>query len=253
MKNSVNYSRSRFGVVIVGDELLSGKRRDGHLNFITNTLSRLGGQLDWVRMVADDIPLQAQTYRETRASGIAVFSFGGIGATPDDLTRQAAALAFERPLIEHPQGIELLKKRFEHDLTPRRRQLVHFPQGASLIPNPVNQVPGFSLLNHYFVPGFPSMAWPMVEGVLQADFSEALKQTADIELLVHTRGVYEGTLIPLIEQVLASHPGLKIACLPKSDFSKRVELGVKGAPQIAKIGFGQLCALLNKASIEYAT
>ena len=249
----MNYNRSRFGVVIVGDELLSGKRRDGHLNFISDTLSRLGGQLEWVRIVADDIPLQAQTYRETRANGATVFSFGGIGATPDDLTRQAAARAFERPLIEHPQGIKLLKNRFKQDLSPRRRQLVHFPQGASLIPNPVNQVPGFSLLNHYFVPGFPSMAWPMVEQVLQTDFAEALKQTADIELLIHTRGVYEGTLIPLIEAVLSRHPDLKIACLPKSDFSKRVELGVKGTPQKVKTGFDQLCVLLDKASIEYTT
>lgn len=246
-----HYNRSRFGVVIVGDELLSGKRRDGHLNFITDTLSRLGGQLAWVRMVADDIPLQAQTYRETLASGSAVFSFGGIGATPDDLTRQAAALAFERPLIEHPQGIELLKSRFKRDLTQQRRQLVNFPQGARLIPNPVNQVPGFSLLNHYFVPGFPSMAWPMVEQVLQTDFAAALQQPADIERLIHTRGVYEGTLIPLIEEVLATHSELKIACLPKSDFSKRVELGVKGTPQEAEAGFEQLCAILNKQGIEY--
>jgi molybdopterin-biosynthesis enzyme MoeA-like protein len=106
-------------------------------------------------------------------------------------------------------------------------------------------------MNHYFVPGFPSMAWPMVEGVLQSDFSDALRQTADIELLIHTRGVYEGSLIPLIEAVLSSHPGLKIACLPKSDFSKRVELGVKGAPQRAKAGFDQLCTLLDKENIAY--
>jgi len=241
----------RFGLVIVGDELLSGKRRDGHFDFMVNTLQQRGGQLDWARIVPDNIEQQTQAYRETRNTGAVVFSFGGIGATPDDLSRQSAAKAFEQPLLEHPQGIKLLRERFANDLNDYRRQLVHFPQGSQLIPNPINQVPGFYLEQHYFVPGFPNMAWPMVEWVLDTYYSHAFDGGADIEYLLHTQGVYESELIPMIESVLEQYPALKIACLPNSGQIGRVELGVKGQPELAGQGFRLLCLLLDQEKIAY--
>ncbi len=240
-----------FGVVIVGDEILSAKRRDCHFDFIINALAKRGAQLGWARFVPDDIAVQAQAYKETCASGLPVFSFGGIGATPDDLTRQAAALAFNRDLLEHPEGIQLLQTRFKSELNLRRRQLVNFPRGATLIPNPVNQVPGFSLCNHFFVPGFPNMAHPMVEWVLDTHFSNAFKHPPDIEYLLQTKGVYESELIPMIEGVLTKYPELKIACLPKSDVPGQVELGVKGQQIIAQAGFKMLLSLLDQAQINH--
>jgi len=240
-----------FGVVIVGDEILSAKRRDGHFDFIINALGQRGTQLSWARFIPDNIQIQAQAYKETRASGIPVFSFGGIGATPDDLTRQAAALAFDRELAEHPDGIQLLQNRFGSELNHRRRQLVKFPRGATLIPNPVNQVPGFSLCNHFFVPGFPNMAHPMVEWVLDTHFPNAFKHLPDIEYLLQTKGVYESELIPMIEGVLTAYPKLKIACLPKSDLSGQVELGVKGQQKLAQAGFKMLLSLLDQAQINH--
>ena len=240
-----------FGVVIVGDEILSAKRRDGHFDFIIRTLEKRGAQLGWARFIPDDIPIQTQAYKETRASGIPVFSFGGIGATPDDLTRQAVALAFDCDLLEHPEGIQLLQARFRSELNHRRRQLVNFPRGSTLIPNPVNQVPGFSLYDHYFVPGFPNMAHPMVEWVLDTYFSNAFKYPAEVEYLLQTKGVYESELIPMIEAVLTAYPEVKIACLPKSDLSRQVELGAKGQQKIAQAAFKMLVSLLNQAQINH--
>ncbi len=243
--------KPKFGIVIVGDELLSGKRQDGHFNFMIAALKQRGGQLSWARVVEDSIEQQAQVYRETRASGAIVFSFGGIGATPDDLSRAAAAQAFKRPLAEHPRGIKLLQHRFANDLNSRRRQLVHFPQGAEIIPNPVNQVPGFSLLNHYFVPGFPNMAHPMVEWVLDTYFSNCFDTEPDIEQLLQTQGVYESELIPVIEEILQSFPELKISCLPNSRTPGKVELGIKGKAARVNPAVNQLRRLLDEATIDY--
>lgn len=240
-----------FGVVIVGDEILSAKRQDGHFGFIVSALQKRGALLSWARFIPDDIHIQAQAYKETFASKIPVFSFGGIGATPDDLTRQAVALAFDRELIEHPEGIKLLRNRFGAKLNVQRRQLVNFPQGAELIPNPVNQVPGFSLCNHFFVPGFPNMAHPMVDWVLDIHFANAFHCTPDIEHLLQTTGVFESELTPIIEYVLAAYPKLKIACLPNSALPGQVELGVKGQHKQATAATELLISKLDQAAISY--
>lgn len=242
---------NRFGLVIVGDELLSGKRRDGHFEFMVNTLQKHGGELTWVRIIGDDPATQAETYRQTRASGLRVFSFGGIGATPDDLTRQAAASAFEQKLELHPEGMEILRARFGNELTQTRCQLVNFPSGSRLIPNPVNQIPGFSIEAHHFVPGFPNMAWPMVEWVLGRYYGNLNDQPATIELSLRCEGVYESELIPLMQSVLKQHPEIKLSCLPASGLTRQAELGVRGNSQEASIAYQMLVELLEQQGIEH--
>ena len=243
--------KTTFGAVIVGDEILSGKRKDGHLEFISNTLAKRGGQLDWVRIVGDDIEEQALTYRQTLASENIVFSFGGIGATPDDLSRQAAAKAFAIPLEYHPEGVEILQARFGDDFNRRRYQLINFPAGSALIPNPVNEVPGFSLLNHHFVPGFPNMAHPMVEWVLDTYYSDIFLDAPKIERLLKVSGVYESELIPIIEQILTEHADIKVSCLPQSNHTAEAELGLKGEQEQVDAAYSRLCELLDQAQFSY--
>ncbi len=240
-----------FGLVLVGDELLSGKRKDVHFEFLVNTLAQRGGQLAWARMVGDDIDAQSQTYRQSLASGSVVFSFGGIGATPDDLTRQATALAFERELEFHPEGIKIMQARFGKDFSPRRKELINFPKGADLIPNPINQVPGFSLMQHHFVPGFPNMAHPMVEWVLETYYSNAFDPSPRIERTLHTQGAYESDLIPIMEQVLSDHPTVKLSSLPQSKNIGLIELAIKAEKQVAEAAFNHLCELLDQSRISY--
>src|SRR5699024_8898456 len=156
-----------FGLLIIGDELLSGKRTDKHMPAVIERLDARGLELTWARMVGDDEQRLQANLIETMSGDDVVFSFGGIGPTPDDRTRQCAAAAAGVDMEVNAEGRALLLDRLgDRALTRNRISMVEWPVGASVIPNPVNQVPGFSLGHHHFVPGFPNMAWPMVEWVL---------------------------------------------------------------------------------------
>jgi molybdopterin-biosynthesis enzyme MoeA-like protein len=225
---------TRFGIVIVGDEILSGKRQDKHLAHAVQLLAARGLELAWARYVGDDHALLVQTYRETFAGGDCVFSFGGIGATPDDKTRQAAAAATGRPLEPHRQGVEELRARSpELELTSVRLRLVEFPQGAELIPNPVNRVPGFSLETHHFLPGFPSMAWPMMAWVLDTRYTSLHAPGAIGEQVILLPGCRESQIVPLMERFLSCYPSLRMSSLPHADVGNhQLELGLRGEPAL---------------------
>ncbi|HNM21422.1 MAG TPA: competence/damage-inducible protein A, partial [Rhodocyclaceae bacterium] len=167
-----------FGAVIIGDEILSGKRQDKHFERIAAMLGERGLRLSWVEYLGDERQRLAETFRRTLASGDVVFSCGGIGNTPDDHTRQAAAAALGVGLEIHPEGVEEAKIRFGDDMTPQRLQLVTFPAGAGIIPNPFNRIPGFMAREHYFVPGFPQMAHPMIEWVLDSFYKDLFQPAA---------------------------------------------------------------------------
>jgi molybdopterin-biosynthesis enzyme MoeA-like protein len=203
---------SRIGAVIVGDEILSGRRADKHLHWLAQTLSARGLSLAWARFVADVRVEQVELYRETLQSGDTVFSFGGIGATPDDHTRAAAAEAAGRALVRHPDAVALIEGRFGDAAHPHRIRMAELPEGCTLIPNPVNQIPGFSLGRHHFLPGFPEMAWPMVGTILDRDFASHT-QTRAREGLIVPEGK-EGDLIDLMEALVARWPALNFSCLP---------------------------------------
>src|SRR5690606_27865673 len=103
------------------------------------------------------------------------------GATPDDRTRQSAAAALGLELALHPEAEQAIRGRFGEDITPHRLQMGVFPLGSEIIPNPFNQIPGFSIREHYFVPGFPVMAWPMVEWVLDERYAHLHHQEDYVE------------------------------------------------------------------------
>jgi molybdopterin-biosynthesis enzyme MoeA-like protein len=158
----------QFGIILIGDELLSGKRQDKHLEFVIHALKGRGLELSWVRIVGDEPEMLTQTFRETFATNAAVFSFGGIGGTPDDITRQCVAKAQKLKIERHPKAMQIMQEKFGEDLFPNRVRMAELPAGSDLIPNPINQVPGFSLQQHYFVPGFPNMSHPIIEWVLES-------------------------------------------------------------------------------------
>lgn len=220
------------GLMVIGDEILSGRRKDRHLEAIINILKKKGLRLSWSIMLSDDFELLVRHFQQSLARQDHVFCTGGIGATPDDLTRQAMAEAAGVSLQHHPEGVSLLKEIYQNQLTEHRLRMVEFPQGADLIPNPVNRIPGFSFSNHYCVPGFPQMAWPMVEWVLEQNrFASHFVACSEnyTESAVRITGVPEGDLIPLMELILKQYSGLKVFSLPVMDESERyVDLGVKG-------------------------
>ena len=226
------------GALVIGDEILVGKRKDKHFEFLVAALAARGLRLAYCEYHGDDPARLSAALRRTFASGDIVFSFGGIGATPDDHTRQCAGDALGVPLAVHPEGERELRARFGAELTPQRLRMVEFPLGAQIIPNPVNRVPGFSLREHHFVPGFPQMAWPMIEWLLDNRYRHLADRDrwAEASIIVYEAG--ESQLIPVMDAVGAGFPGIKVFSLPSmgDDGSRRhVELGVRGDPaQVAQ-------------------
>jgi molybdopterin-biosynthesis enzyme MoeA-like protein len=153
-----------FGAIIIGDEILSGKRVDRHFAKIAELLSVRGLRLSWVEYLGDERGRIADSLRRSLAAGDIVFSFGGIGNTPDDHTRQAAAAALSVDLVLHPDAEREIRARFGAEITDVRLLLGTFPRGVEIIPNPFNRIPGFRVRDHHFLPGFPQMAHPMANG-----------------------------------------------------------------------------------------
>jgi molybdopterin-biosynthesis enzyme MoeA-like protein len=248
------------GLIIIGDEILSGKRADQHFPKVVQMLAARGLQLGWAEFLGDDRARITATLKRTMASGDIVFCCGGIGATPDDHTRQAAADALGVPLVLHEEGKRLIQERIvqlareaghEADLASpenlHRLHMAEFAQGAALIPNPYNSVAGFALGTHYFVPGFPVMAWPMLEWDL---FHR--EPRAEHALFVY--GQAESALTPLMEALEAQFPLIKVFSLPSvgdAHTRRHIELGVKGEPGQAAQAFAEMRAQLDRLAAEY--
>lgn len=245
-----------FGLIIVGDEILSGKRADKHMPKVIEMLAVRGLSLAWAEYVGDDPERITATLRRAFSGGDVVFSTGGIGATPDDHTRHCAAKALDRPLALHPDAELLIRERMQdvareqgQPYEPDRPDNVHrlnmgvFPEGASLIPNPYNKIPGFSVGDVHFVPGFPVMAWPMLEWVLDTRYAHLARPVVIQERSVIVFGAMEASLTPLMVAVEAAHPGVKVFSLPSVDhpqLGKHIELGVKGDTSRLEAAFLQL-------------
>ncbi|HZX27817.1 MAG TPA: molybdopterin-binding protein [Telluria sp.] len=257
-----------FGLIIIGDEILSGKRRDQHFPKVVELLGERGLQLAWAEYLGDDPERITATLRRSFLGGDVVFSCGGIGATPDDHTRQCAAAALGLPLVLHEEGKRNIQERIvelareagkEADLAApdnlHRLKMAEFPMGASLIPNPYNRVAGFTVGSHHFVPGFPVMAWPMIAWVLDTHYSHLFHQVARAERAVIVYEAAESALTPLMVAIEAAHPLVKVFSLPSvgdARTRRHIELGVKGEPAQVDAAFAQLVAGLDRMGVEHA-
>jgi len=259
------------GLIIIGDEILSGKRADKHLPKFIELLNERGLQLAWAEYVGDSPERITQILARAFASGDVVFSCGGIGATPDDHTRQCAAQALGVPLALQEQAKALILERMrdvaleqgvafepDRDDNLHRLNMGSFPQGAQIIHNPYNKIPGFTCLGAqqgmvHFVPGFPVMAWPMMQDKLDTycqTWGSAPKRT---ERSVIVFGAMEATLTPLMERIELQHVGIKVFSLPSVDhpkWGKHIELGVKGAEPQVEAAFQALKDGLKPFSVE---
>ena len=246
----------RFGTLIIGDEILSGKRQDKHLVQLIDMLADRGLRLTWARYLGDDQELLVDAFEQSFASADVVFCFGGIGATPDDLTRQAAAQALGRPLLLHPEAARLIAQRCADmaregkgsaDMTiPENRQRLkmgEFPEGAGIIPNSFNRIPGFSVEHHWFMPGFPVMAWPMVQWVLDSHYRHLFHLGAQSDRSLRIFDTAESVVTPLLEAIEAAFAGVKDYSLPSvgEDGQRRhIELGVKGVGAVVEEAYESL-------------
>ena len=245
-----------FGAVIIGDEILSGKRQDKHFARIAEMLGQRGLRLSWVEYLGDDRERLAATFRRTMAAGDVVFSCGGIGNTPDDHTRQAVAAALGVGLEIHPEGVAEARVRFGDDMTAQRLQLVTFPAGVKIIPNPFNRIPGFMANEHYFVPGFPQMAHPMIEWALDtfyASLFQPVEGRVEKALLLTGPTAYESALLDLMEQIVKDYPALRLFSLPSlvGKERKHLELGVEGSPELVDKAMEDIRVEVEKRGISW--
>lgn len=248
--------KRRFGLIVIGDEILSGKRVDKHLPKVIELLQARGLELAWADYVGDDPARITAALGRSFASDDIVFSTGGIGATPDDHTRQCAATALSVPLTLHPQAEQLIRERMQDvalekglPYEPDRPDNLHrlnmgtFPEGASIIENPYNKIPGFSVRDVHFVPGFPVMAWPMIEQVLDLHYPSLFARGAFVEKSVLIFGAMEASLTPLMLEIERQHAGVRVFSLPSEDHpvhGKHIELGVKGDVRLIDAAYAAL-------------
>ncbi len=256
-----------FGLIIIGDEILSGKRADKHFSKVVELLAARGLQLGWAEIIGDDPAKITATLQRTMASGDIVFCCGGIGATPDDHTRQCAAAALGVELALHPEAKILIQRRIAKTLedagqpvdltTPdhlHRLKMGEFPVGSDIIPNAFNSIPGFFKSHHYFVPGFPVMAEPMITWVLDTHYSHLFHQHEFAESSVLVFEIAESTLTPMMEQLEADFPLIKVFSLPSvgnHQIRRHIELGVKGHPAQVVEAFAILLRELDSRQAEY--
>jgi molybdopterin-biosynthesis enzyme MoeA-like protein len=238
------------GLIVVGDEILAGRRSDRHLSATIERLNARGLALTWARYIGDDRARLAELLRMTLASDALVFCCGGIGATPDDVTRQAAADAADCALERHPEGEAILRERFGIEASEQRLRMVDFPGGSALVPNPVNRVPGFQLARHCFLPGFPRMAGPMIEWLLDTRFAHWARAPA-VSRSVRV-GARESDLVELLETLGAAHPEARISSLPEMQAGGGyvVELGVHGPAEPVANAFADLQRRLDATGVE---
>ncbi len=238
-----------FYALIIGTEILNARREDKHFKFLRDELAKYGHTLFASFVVKDDVELIEKTFKfikEDRES--IMFSFGGIGSTPDDLTREISAGVFTaKPLVRHKEFEQDIIKRFAEEAYPHRVRMSDLPQDAALLFNPVNNMSGYSLQNRYFfVPGFPQMAHPMISDVIKTRFSSS-KESFRYTLLAQTS---ENTLISLMQKI---PDNVELSSLPIFKENKAsVEISLNGYEKSkVKHYFNLFTEELDKLNISY--
>ena len=251
----------KFGLIIIGDEILSGRRSDKHLPKLIEHLSARGLQLAWAEYIGDDPLRIVATLKRTFAQDDVVFCTGGIGATPDDYTRACVAQALGLEIALHPEAKVLIgqriidmaegdpvKSNLDSADNQHRFKMGEFPVGSQIIPNTYNRIPGFHIQEHFFMPGFPVMADPMMGWALDTFYSHLFHQNDYIEKSFIVIGAIEATITPVMEQVEAKYPGIKVFSLPSLGdpsrggvyASRHIDLGVKGAVELVEVALSDL-------------
>ncbi len=235
--------------LIIGTEILNRRRIDAHFDFLSQVLSKRGYSLSGSFVIRDDPALIVQTIRFVASQpNPLLFSFGGIGSTPDDHTRKCAAIALrDGRLYEHPEAKEIIEARLGKDAYPHPIKMAQLPKGAQLLHNPINQMPAFSLDDRFFfMPGFPEMSHPMVETILP----RVLPEAQPIYRHTLTADCKENLLIEVMEQI---PPEVECSSLPKhSPNGWQVVLSVASSDRkAAQDAFGKFVDLLSKEQIAY--
>jgi molybdopterin-biosynthesis enzyme MoeA-like protein len=240
----------QFGLLVIGDEILTGKRTDRQCAHVIETLDRRGLQLAWARFTGDDRRRLVRELQLSREDVVPVVCFGGIGATPDDQTRQAAAEAFAAPLVRNRDAVAMIEDRFGAEAYPNRILMADLPGHCALIPNAYNRIPGFTLHDHHFLPGFPVMAWPMLDWVLEHYYPVA--HVRQVERSVRVINVRESDLLQLMQALSVRHPDARLFSLPHLGEVNFIEIGFRGEQAAVAAAFADLVSRLEERGLVFA-
>ena len=241
-----------FAAIIIGDEILSGKRQDKHLSKVIATLKARGLELAYAHYLGDEPERIVATLKQTLATDHIVFSFGGIGATPDDYTRQCAAAALGVALNAHPEAMAAMAAKPNFEMTPNRIKMAEFPIGATIIPNPYNQIAAFSCGDHHFLPGFPEMAWQMMDWVLDTKYQQHFNRVAFAEEIIVIREAGESNLIDAMNRIVSDYPTIKLSSLPQHLPGGRIiELSIRGDPALVPVAMQQMKNEVNNLGYKF--
>jgi molybdopterin-biosynthesis enzyme MoeA-like protein len=236
---------SGFGLIVIGNEILDGRREDRHDKTCRELLLARNIPPSYTLILPDDPDVLESQFKWAMARPEPFFCCGGIGSTPDDYTRLCAGRAAGVSLKLHPDGVAILKGRFGREATPARLEMVNIPLGASLVPNPVNRIPGFHIANGYFLPGFPEMAAPMMAWVLDNCYMPG-EERASYAVVV--RGCREADLVGTMEAFMAANPEVSFSSLPRFG---ELELGVSGPVAKAEAAYRDLLARVDELGLEH--
>jgi molybdenum cofactor synthesis domain-containing protein len=197
-------------VLIIGDEILSGRTQDTNLNAIATHLGVHGVDLKEARVVGDEPAAIIAAVNALRATYDYLITTGGIGPTHDDMTADCVAAAFGVELVEHPEILAMMTNRFGDQLNAARRRMARVPVGGSLVRNPVQGPPGFQIGNVFVLAGVPMIMRGMMEDVVTRLRTGAVV----ISRTVRVEGAGEGAIAAPLEALAKAHPGLSLGSYP---------------------------------------
>src|SRR5688500_4274314 len=202
-------------MLVIGDEILSGRTKDKNIGFVADTLTDIGIDLEEVRIVADREAAIVEAVLALAARYDYVFTSGGIGPTHDDITADAVSKAFELPCIHDPEAMRLLAEMYERremEFTEARQRMARMPQGATHIANPVSTAPGFVIGNVHVMAGVPQVFQAMMDNVLPT-----LKSGSKVLSRAIACPYGEGDIGTPLAAVQKAHPETSIGSYPKYD------------------------------------
>jgi len=205
--------------VIIGTEILNGRREDKHFNFLRDELLKRGYELSGSFIIKDDEKLMKKTFEMIKEMNGKMFCFGGIGSTPDDYTRKISAEVFSNSMEFNEEFKQKIIEKFEDKAYPARIYMSYLPKGAKLLKNnPINGMCGYYIDEKYFfMPGFPDMAHPMVLEALDKFFPiQKIKKRYSI--LVDAK---EGEFVDIMQKIPKD---IEFSSLPKLNYTCEISL-----------------------------
>ena len=220
-------------VLVIGDEILSGRTKDRNIGYIAEYLARLGVDVREARVVPDVEAEIVAALDALRSRYDYVVTTGGIGPTHDDITADAVARAFGVPIGEDPRAMAIMMERYlPDDLTPARRRMARIPEGADLVDNPISKAPGFRIGNVFVLAGVPSVMQAML------DFAAKSMKTGSVMLVetVEAGPAPEGRYGDALGRIAAERPDVSIGSYPSykdGRFSNQIVVRGKDAAAVA--------------------